>query len=94
MTRVPKGRHKLQPRGSSFRAKPTFSRSLSIPAPTAGCSHLARFREMWDAAGLPRKLVAGPTVPYGCPSHQRCRDEWAEKDGRSPSEAFRSGPTR
>ena len=25
------------------------------------------FREMWDTAGLPLKLVADPTTPQGCP---------------------------
>jgi hypothetical protein len=47
---------------------------------------LARFREMWDTAGLPLKPAADPQIRTGAPcSHQRT---WAENDGRSPPKPF------
>jgi hypothetical protein len=50
------------------------------------------FREMWDTQASPSSLSRVLQLRTGAPcSHQRT---WAENDGRSPTTAFRSGPTR
>jgi len=71
----------------------TTTRFWALSPPHRRVPHISLvFREMWDTAALALKPVAVLQLRTGAPcSHQRT---WAENDGRSPTTAFRSGPTR
>jgi hypothetical protein len=52
----------LSSRASDLRVAARLALS---PPQVTGAPHLARFREMWDSAGLPFKPLAGPITLYG-----------------------------